>query len=262
MKSGLSMAWRMIGYHLVMLVISLLFLWMMGENYWLQLVLNAALLVGYGFLLYNDGGANGEKAATLSVALDRQREEGRGIDPKIQAQAFSKKTAVVGYIFGVLPLLLIALVNLAVEPLYPAFVPAPRETEIVDEAEQTPDAMPTLAPEAAGETSIDQTEPAPAEEEAEPIDWSQFNWVNVIARIAFAPYIFAYTPLENNVHTLYLLFMLFALAIPVLEPIGYLQGPRLRQKKLVMIEKGKKKKMRNLRVNKKPRTPKKPKMEV
>ena len=45
-------------------------------------------------------------------------------------------------------------------------------------------------------------------------------------------------------------------------PIGYLCGPALRKKKLMDIEKGKKRKMKRLKVNRKPRKPSPPKMEV
>ena len=56
--------------------------------------------------------------------------------------------------------------------------------------------------------------------------------------------------------TLNALFFLFALPVPLFQSIGYLLGPKLRAKKLHDIALGKKRKMRNLKVNKKPRTPK------
>ena len=46
------------------------------------------------------------------------------------------------------------------------------------------------------------------------------------------------------------------LPIPLMLCIGYLMGPSLRIKKLREIALGKKRKMRNLKVNKKPRKPK------
>ena len=80
------------------------------------------------------------------------------------------------------------------------------------------------------------------------------NPVNVVARAVFMPYVSVYTLVSGKV--LNALFFLFSLPLPAACAAGYLMGPKMRDKKLHDIAKGKKRKMRNLKVNKKPRTPK------
>lgn len=263
MKPAFGMGRTMWLYHIVVMLLSLLFVSMLGDAFWLQALLNCVLLFGYGYMLFSDGCVRGERAATLSVQLDNQRTEGRPIAPEQEALTFRKKTAYIGYAIGVLPLLIIALLNLGAEPFYPEFKPATDEEIALIEQQLNQASSSMLMPEleegAVPEKAEPTAETVPAAEatSAEPV-----NWFSIVARVAFSPYLFTYTPLMNQPHLLYLLFVAFALAIPVAEPIGYLQGPRLRQKKLEMIQKGKRKKMRNLKVNNKPNTPKKPKMEV
>lgn len=83
-----------------------------------------------------------------------------------------------------------------------------------------------------------------------------------LCRISFAPYVGVFMPLDDKRAILNALFVLFSLALPVVMPIGYMRGPKLRQMKLEAIAKGSRRKKRNLRVNAKPKTPKPPKMEV
>ena len=85
------------------------------------------------------------------------------------------------------------------------------------------------------------------------------NWVNVGARVVFMPYVFSYGLVSNA--TLNLLFLLYGFPMPVAAFVGYMMGPKLRQKKLKDIALGKKRKMRNLKVNRQ-RKPRGPKAEV
>lgn len=165
-------------------------------------------------MLYLSGCQRGERAATLSASIEHQRSEGRAISAIDESQQFQMKTAIYGYIFGVLPALLLAVVTFLTRDMF-----------IME-----------------GGTD---------------------NWLGVITRIVFSPYLPLTVIFQANRAMLYAMYIPCALIVPLAMPIGYMQGPRLRQKKLVMIEHGKKRKMRNLKVNKRRNNgPKPPKMEV
>ena len=267
MKPAIRIAGQMIVYYVIMILMGFLFLMPIGQTYWLLAALSGLLLVAYVWMMYTDGATRGERAATLSVQLDRQREEGRAVAPEQAAERYNPSTAWKGYVFGVLPFVLIAIANIAMEPLYPPYVPATdEELAAIEQAAQQAEVA-ALMPEI---EAIEQAEnpdaspmpivtPAPTEAEQES---RRVNPFNIAARLTFLPYQAMYKPLEHRAVLLNWLMLVCALLFPLAEPVGYLQGPRLRQKKLEMIEKGKKRKMRNLRVTKQPKKRQPPKMEV
>lgn len=267
MKYALGMAGRMLSYHLIAMILGMLFLAGLGENlYWLQVIINVLLLVGYGFLLYSDGGYRGEKAATMTATVAKRREGGQNVDPDMIAQCFNKATAIKGYVLGIALPLILAVVNLAVAPMYPTASVSPEQSQRIEQLGEIiaqSQADPEEAERLCGELGV-TVEEAQEEYEAFAEEMSKYpiNWVNIVTRVAFMPYVAVYTPLAGRPDVLNALFVLFSVLAPLAEPIGYLNGPRLRKRKLEAIQKGKRRKMRNLRVNKKPRPPKKPKMEV
>ncbi len=270
MKPALRMGRQMIMYHIVAMILSLLFISMLGSILWLQIVLSLLLLLAYGWMLYGDGCARGERAATLSVQMDRQLSEGRAVDAGLASDVFKKSTAWKGYLIGVSITALIAIANIAAEPFYPPYQPVSEaqmaEINATMEQAQQMAVQSELAAESGEVAAVDATAaPEPASDsdaEFNATGVAPINWFNVVARVVFMPFLFLYSPLQYHAVLLNWLFLALALLVPLAEPIGYLQGPKLRQKKLALIEQGKKRKMRNLKVNKKPRTPKKPKMEV
>ena len=260
MKPALRIGGQMIIYYFIMILMGFLFLMPVSQTYWLLCVLSGLLLVAYGWMLYSDGASRGERAATLSVQIARQREEGRVVDPKTVADGYSPKTAWTGYVIGIALFVLVAIANIVAEPFYPPYVPAtPEELAALEQATQMAE-IETIMPELADE--IKAQEPAAEQAPVTEDEPSRINPFNVVARLVFLPYQAAYKPLDYQPKLLNWLMLLFAVAVPLIEPIGYLQGPRLRIKKLEMIEKGKKRKMRNLKVNKQPRKRQPPKMEV
>lgn len=226
MKLGLKYAAHAWSYHAVALAIGMVFLGGMG-NAWYALALNAILILGMMVMALNDGAYNGEKGCTLAASLEKQVKEGRRIDEKLKAQVYDRKVAAWIMIFGAAPLLLLSTINVIVAPLYPEPV------AVIEEAE-----------EAVGSFAFDYDDEK--QEETVPI-----NVVNVISRIVFMPFVTVYNMVSSSV--LNALFFLFSLPMPLMEAIGYLNGPKMREKKLKDIARGKKRKMRNLKVNKKPR---------
>ncbi len=229
MKIGLKMAVHGWSYHLVALLIGLMFISGMGNNT-LALVMNALLMVAICGMIFNDGAYNGEKACTLAASLEKQEKEGRKIDARLKEQVFDRKIAAWILIIGMLPMLLVSTANLIAAPFYPEI----EETEVETEEQAT--------------FQFDYSD------EQEDEELAPFNGFNVAARIVFMPYVSVYTLVSNK--ALNWLFLLFSLPIPLCQSVGYLLGPKLREKKLRDIALGKKRKMRNLKVNKKPRKPK------
>ncbi len=229
MKISFTYALKTWGIHVGMVLLAVLFL-MGSSGSVIMTILNILVLAGFLLLAFNEGAYNGEKACTLEVSLEKQLKEGRVVDEKLKSQVFSRKTGVIMLLICLLPFLLVSAVNLAVEPLYPAVEQV--EEEVEREA-----------------FTYDY-------EAAENAAGQPVNWVNVVARVMFMPYVFSYSLVSP--HTLNLLFLLYSFPLPVAAFAGYMTGPRLRQKKLRDIALGKKRKMRNLKVHRdrKPRGPK------
>ena len=226
MKMGFKYATHVWLYHLLMIFIGLLFVGGV-TNTVLSIIMNVMLLLGVMAMAFNEGSYSGEKACTLAVSLEKQLKEGRRIDEKLKAQVYDRKVAAWIMIFGAAPLLLLSTINVIVAPLYPEPV------AVIEEAED-----------AVGSFAFDYDDEK--QEETVPI-----NVVNVISRIVFMPFVTVYNMVSSSV--LNALFFLFSLPMPLMEAIGYLNGPKMREKKLKDIARGKKRKMRNLKVNKKPR---------
>ena len=133
MRTGLKLGGRTLFYYVVLILLCFLFVSISGNVFWLQVLLNVAILAGFGMLLLNDAGYRGERACTLGATLDKQREEGRHVDPEQERERWSVKNGLIGYFAAVIPLLIIALVNLAVLPLYPQTLEPVQEAEITDD---------------------------------------------------------------------------------------------------------------------------------
>ena len=230
MKVAFSYAARTWGMYVVMVLLSLIFLAGTGTT-WLMLVLDAAMLIAFGLLIFSEGAYNGEKGCTLDATLERQIKEGRRVDESQREYGFSKKTAVRTLIICLAPFLIVAVLNLIVAPFYP-------EAEVV-ETEREAFTYDYEAAEKAANTPV--------------------NWVNIAARTVFMPYVGSYTLVDSG--TLNWLFLLYSFIMPLCSFAGYLTGPKMRQKKLRDIALGKKRKQRNLKVNRQ-RSQRGPKAEV
>ncbi len=227
-RTGLGYAVRIWVYHAVLLLIGLLFISGI-ENDPVRIALDAALLAGAGLLVYSEGAYNGEKACTLGVTVEKQIKEGRPVDENMRAGVFNRKIAAWILILGAAPFLIVSAVNAAVAPFYP---------EVIMEREEEDES--TLG---SFEFDIDAVQDAKPQ-----------NVVNIFARLIFMPFVGVYPMVRGNL--LNLLFFPFSLLLPAVSAAGYLSGPRMREKKLRDIARGKKRKMRNLKVHRKPRQPK------
>jgi hypothetical protein len=122
------------------------------------------------------------------------------------------------------------------------------------EADETqPDAQSAL-PAEADETQPDAQSALPAEAD----ETQAFNPYNTIARLVFMPFVSVYTLLAKHLMVLYILMVPFSFFLPAFGLIGYLNGPKLRKKKLEAIKKGIRAKKRKERRARKPSAGPKP----
>jgi len=252
MREGIMFGLRVLLKYFALLLLSLLFLFFIPQTqFWLQALLNLVFLAGFALLTFSDAGAAGERAETLRVTLEKRRAEGGAVDAALFKKTYRPATAVIGFWVAALPLLIIALINLASLPAHPESLdpanftavatPAPAES-VSPDATALPEATPlseatTLSEDAAREVP--------------------FNPFNSFARLVFMPFIALYSLLIHRLMLLYALMVPLSFFLPAFALSGYLQGPKLRKKKLEAIQKGiRAKKRRQRRELKKPAGPK------
>lgn len=197
MKVGFKLAVRGWTYHVMAMLICLMFISGLGSGV-MAIALNGAMLLAVLVMALNDGAYAGEKACTLMASLEKQTKDGRQVDEKMKAQVYDRKVAVWALIFCILPMLLIAGANLIAAPFYPEVV--------VEEAVEE-------------ETSFNFD----YDYDGESTDLAPVNVFNVVARLVFMPYVSVYSLV--SVSTLNWLFLLFSLPIPLMLCIGYLMVP-------------------------------------
>ena len=275
MREGFMFGLRTLGKYLVLLLLSLMFLAMISGQVWLQVLLNVAFVAGFALLAFNDAGALGERAETLRVTLEKRYAEGGKRDPESEAKAYRPAVAVTGLWVAALPLLIIALLNLASLPQNPQSLdpknfqaqetPAPEATLLPSEsalpgatlaadatvaAEATAVPEATVAPETTPATEASVAPEAAAEPEV------PANLFNTAARLAFSPFISLYAVLNGNLLLLYILMVPLSFLLPAFALAGYLRGPKLRAQKLEAIKKGIRAKKRKEKRERKPQGPK------
>jgi hypothetical protein len=248
---------RILGHYLIFVVVSLILLFMvLGTPALIRIPIMLALIAGFGLIMLNDGGYIGEKAVTMQKLIEKRRAEGHAVDPANERAAFHKKKALTAYAVAVAPLLLAALINIAYQPVYDGQLRAYEEKYGPIEAFDVPAATAEL--ENGNLVYIaDEQGGAMAEGPQAPV-----NAVSVGARILFAPFIAFLIGLEDRLGAYNALLAAFAFVVPAFGAIGYLNGPKLYQKKLSAIEKGVRRKKRMAKLQRANGRPKGPKPEV
>lgn len=219
-KLGFKYAMQTWGYHLVAMLLGVFFISTMSGV--LGMIINLLLIVGIVGVSLNAGAYQGEKASTAAANIRKHEKEGRRVSELQRGAVYKKSVAAWIMIFGCLPFLLLSGANLMEAAKL-------SEAAVVEQS-------------AEGQTDSDI---ADSENEQTGVTAPP---VNAAARIVFSGYISFYSLVSGTV--LNYLFFVFSLPIAAAMAIGYLCGPRLRNKKLYDIVKGKKRKQRNLKVNK------------
>lgn len=251
MSTGMKMAMRTYVMYLAnVLVCSLFVIWF--EWAWVQAIIAALLLIGFCMMCYNEGGWNGERDCTLERTAEKRAEKGSE-SAREEKRAFDKKHALVCFLVASIPLCCLAVVNLAVSPQY--VEPVYTQEESVEVPSDDPFHYD-------GQSAQVQTEQEPPQEA------TGLTALRGVSRFCFIPLLPLYNLLENNTALLYALFIPFSFVMPACTAIGYLRGPKIREKKITEIARGKVRKKRGLLVgeagvqNQQARAPKQPKPKV
>lgn len=223
-KQGFKFAMHVWGYHLIAAILGIVFLSTMS-GVW-GIVVNSLLIAGIVGVALNEGAYQGEKACTASATVEKQEKEGRKVSDLQRKAMYKRSVAVWAIILGCLPFLLLSTANL---------IDAGRtDTAVIEQSAEAAQEDVVLNYEGEAVQSGLSTTP-----------------VNAAARMVFSSYVAFYSLVDAG--TLNMLFFVFSLPVGAAMGIGYLCGPWLRNRKLHDIARGKKRKMRNLKVNKKSR---------
>ncbi len=247
MNTTKSMVIKCLTMHLTMMLFSLLVSFV-GKPV-IGILLGAAVYVMYIFMMYADGAERGERACSLSATVLKLESEGKSVDDKMKKQMFEKSKAVKACIIASLPFFLLATANAvfaeagAIHENYLGtitrivFMPCAWLTRIFTEL---------VGWNIDGALEISKNL-------FSAVEYSGISFAKVaeVSKNA-APFATAF-----NAHYITILRLLFIplSVVPALSMmIGYLRGPKFREKKLKEIEEGSRKKRKKLKVNKKTKT--------
>lgn len=226
MSTGVRMATRTYMMYMANALMCGLFMLWFSDWIVVQTIACAVLLVAFCIMCYNDGGFRGEHDCTLERTVEKRIEEGKSVDEETKKQVFNKKNALVCILVAGIPLCLLATANLIASPYYPAM-------EVQEETVQSDDPF-YYDSSSVGAQREEVEDPAAA--------------LRVITRVCFLPLLPLYTILQNNTTLLYILFIPFSFVMPACMAAGYLNGPKIREKKIEEIARGKVRKRRGLLV--------------
>lgn len=247
MNTTRSMVIKCFTMHLTMMLFSLLVSFV-GKPI-IGIILGIAVYFVYIVMMYAEGADRGERACTLSATVSKLESDGKTIDESMKKQMFDKKKAVSAFIIASLPLFLLALINVILAESGSisenflgtvtriVFLPCAWVTRIFNElVGWNIDGVLDLS------KAIFST-----------VDYSGINFVKAAAASNTSMQLVT----AFNAHyitILRLLFIPFSFFPALSMMIGYLRGPKLREKKLKEIEEGSRKKRKKLKVNKKTKT--------
>lgn len=253
MSTGIRMALKTYVMYLADALLNALFLLWFSDWIIPQAIVSLLLLAGFCLMCYNEGGWNGERACTLERSAEKHAAEGKRIHEEMKKQFFSKKHALVCLLAAGIPLCALATANLIAMPGYP-------ELAVVEEAQPSEaESNPFYMDEEAIEQAM-QAQPEDGQSGIAPL--------RVITRVCFMPLLPLFSILQYNELLLGIIFVPFSFLMPACTAIGYLNGPKLREKKIAEIAKGKVRRRRGLLVgesgiqNQNPRAHKQPKPKV
>jgi hypothetical protein len=170
----------------------------------------------------------------LNASLEKQKKDGRAIDPEAYKNTWNKLTAYRMLAIVIIPFWLLAAVNLIVNP------PRPDAPAVIAQSEADSALPPPV------QLIGDEAEEAEAAGGIAPA-----LIVNTVSRLIFIPYNFTYFFLSEV--QLYWLFFLYAVPFPLAACLGYLNGPKLYDKKIKDMLKGKRRKIRKIKAERRPR---------
>ena len=226
-------------------------------NAWLGTALGAIIYFTFLILQYGDGCDRGERACTLRDTIEKMKKDGKTPDERMLAQTFDRSFAAKAFVISSLPFALLAIVNLiCANPNTVSETALGTVTRIVF----FPAAWITrLFTEKVG---IDLTGAIQAADGV----FASVTRAGVALETALrnlsgiGEYAVAYD--LGYLTVMRALYIPAAFLSPLFMMIGYLRGPKLREKQLADIAKGTRKKAKKLKVFGKPKQKKQIRPEV
>lgn len=226
-------------------------------NLWLGIGLGFAIYIIFIVMQFGDGADNGEKACTLTATIEKVEAQGRTPEARMLKQKYEPKKAVKAFVISAAPLFLLAVANLIFAN--PNAV-GENMLGVITRLVNLPIAwISRLMTEMVG---IDYTGAFRAGDMVfSAITHEGVNYAQLISDVATVEtYATAF-----DVH--YLTWMRIAFIPLTILPslsmmIGYLQGPKYREKKLKEIQMGTRKKRKKLKVFADKKQPRRMKPEV
>lgn len=226
-------------------------------NEYLGFALGAVIYATFMILQYGDGCDRGERACTLTATMEKMLSEGREPDQKLRSQTFDKANAVKAFLYSSLPLALLAGVNVLLADTSGvgentlgmitrlAFFPAAWLTRLM--------------------TALVGVDYAGALDASNAVfgnlSRAGFDFPSLLNQLAgIETYAYAYD--FHYLTWLRVMYIPISFISPLFMMLGYLQGPKMRLKKLEEIKKGTRRKRKKLKVFGKPKQPKQMKPQV
>ena len=247
MNTAKSMVIKNLTMHLTMMVFSMLVSFV-GKPV-IGIIMSLAVYAIYIFMMYADGAERGERACTLSATVSKLECEGKQVDEKLKKQQFEKAKALKAFIISALPFFLLAVCNVifaAPGAIYENFLGTITRIVFLPCAWAT-----RIFTELVGwdiEGALELSNQLFAAVEYSGINFSK------IAEISSGSKQLIHAYNAHYITILRLAFIPLSVIPPFAMMIGYLRGPKFREKKLKDIEEGSRKKRKKLKVNKKTKT--------
>ncbi len=246
MNTTKSMVIKCLTMHLTMMLFSLLVSFV-GKPI-IGIILGIAVYFVYIVIMYAEGAERGEKACTLSATVSKLESEGKNVDEKMKKQMFEKSKAIKACIYASLPLFLLALANVIFAEntgVYENFLGTLTRIVFMPCAWLTRTFNELVGWNIDGALDLSKAIFAS-------VDYSGIDFTKVAALKTTAQLVNAYN--SHYIMILRLLFIPFSFIPSLSMMVGYLRGPKFREKKLKDIEEGSRKKRKKLKVNKKTKT--------
>jgi len=229
--------------HLTMMIMSALVSFVGGTV--LGFIFGLLVYALFVMLLYGDGADRGERASTLLATVEKLESENKDVDEQFKKQTFLKKRAVIAFLASSLPFALLAIVNLIFAD--PGSVSENTLGTITRIVFLPVTWLSRVITDLVG-WELDGLWQSASSVYQGLLDYEGGLDISLLpaAMNTTASFATAY-----NLHYVTILrasFIVLAFIPPAAQMIGYLQGPKLRDKKMKEIAKGTRKKRKKLKV--------------
>lgn len=243
MNNTASMIKKNYTMHLTMMILCAMVSFVGNEI--LGFIFGILIYAIFVILQYGDGADRGERACTLSATVEKLQSEGKNVDPQMLTQTFNKKRALISVLASSLPFAILALVSLILaDPNSVSENVLGTITRVVFLPLAWLNRLLTslVGWDLDGLWMSGSAVIGTMESFGEGVEL--LNVSDAVAGIG----VYAKSYDVFYITLLRAAFVVFSFVPPLAQAIGYLQGPKFRQKKLEDIAKGTRKKRKKLKV--------------